>query len=185
MLQSHLDTIAGNWKLPAKHGHLPYGKLEKILAKKSHPSRPALVWKNLWFSSSMRKTVSICSNSSAVNAPLSLNPSLLPRIERLVQVATSTRRHTRSFGRRCKRRRSAANSNNGRSLFSQRGSAESQNVLRSPTERVARWFEPANDRYRETGMTALGRFLPVDDGQLTDSTQRRSFGWRAIIIDVP
>lgn len=87
MLKPHLDAIAENWKLPTKHGHLPHGKLEKILAKKNHPSRPALIWKNLWFSSSRRKTVRIRSNTSAVNAPLSLDPSLLPRIEQLVQVS--------------------------------------------------------------------------------------------------
>lgn len=87
MLQNHLDAIARSWKLPTRHGHLQHGKLEQILAKRNHPSRTALVWKNIWYSSSTRKTVRIRSISSAVNAPLSLNPSLLPRIEHLVHVS--------------------------------------------------------------------------------------------------
>ena len=86
MLQPHLNSIEKNWARPVQQGHLVTGKLEKILAKKSHPSRPALVWKNLRYSTSRRKHIRFGSYMFAENAPLSLDPDLLDLIRPLVEL---------------------------------------------------------------------------------------------------
>jgi len=87
MLQLHLDGIDRNWNRPAKHGHIHGGKLERMLATKNHPSRAALVWKNMRYSSRHRPKVLFRNYTTAVNAPLWLRPDILPRIQSLVQLS--------------------------------------------------------------------------------------------------
>lgn len=90
LLQLHLNEIQRNRTekgRPVKCGHVHGGKLEKILAKKNDPARPALIWKNMRYSSRQRGGVWLTNHSSAVNAPLWLDPDLLPRIQSLVQLS--------------------------------------------------------------------------------------------------
>lgn len=60
------------------------GELEKILAKKAHPARAALVWKNMFFNGHKRKHVLWRSRTHFTNSPLSLNPELLDEVLKYV-----------------------------------------------------------------------------------------------------
>jgi len=86
MLQPMLDMIKRSWDGKASAGHLPTGKLEGILRKKDHPSREALVWKNMRYASVDRQRVAWKNWMSAENAPLWLNPELLDDVLPLIQV---------------------------------------------------------------------------------------------------
>lgn len=61
---------------PPKHGRIDGAFLEKILEDKKHPAHKALVWQNLMFSLSSRKSLKFRDNWQAINAPLWLNPEL-------------------------------------------------------------------------------------------------------------
>jgi HEPN domain-containing protein len=60
------------------------GYLEKILAERNHPSRPALVWHNLYFGSGRRTSVHHRVSSVSGNSPLSLHPEILDEVLKYV-----------------------------------------------------------------------------------------------------
>lgn len=60
------------------------GHLEKVLAKRDHPSRPALIWHNMYFGTSRRKKVRHRRISSSGNSPLSLHPEILDEVLKYV-----------------------------------------------------------------------------------------------------
>lgn len=60
------------------------GHLERVLAKRDHPSRSALIWHNIYFGSGRRKTVKHQKMSSSGNSPLALNPELLDEVLKYV-----------------------------------------------------------------------------------------------------
>ena len=60
------------------------GFLEKVLSKRDHPSRSALIWHNVYFGSGRRKTVKHRKMSSGGNSPLSLHPELLDEVLKYV-----------------------------------------------------------------------------------------------------
>ena len=60
------------------------GYLEQILSKQDHPSRPALVWHNLYFGTGRRKTVRHRTSLRAGNSPLSLHPEILDEVLKYV-----------------------------------------------------------------------------------------------------
>jgi hypothetical protein len=87
MLAGYLSAIDASWNASPMQGHVPTGKLEAILRNKRHPSRPALVWKNMRYASRFRRHVLFRSHSVSVNAPLWLRPGALPHIRHLVQLS--------------------------------------------------------------------------------------------------
>lgn len=60
------------------------GHLEMVLAKRDHPSRSALIWHNLYFGNSRRKSVKHRGMSSSGNSPLSLHPEILDEVRKYV-----------------------------------------------------------------------------------------------------
>lgn len=60
------------------------GHLEEILAKNDHPSRAALVWHNMYFGTSRRKSVRHRHMSKSGNSPLSLHPEILDEVLKYV-----------------------------------------------------------------------------------------------------
>lgn len=84
MLPLLLDQIRRSREEPIQRIAIPGGELEKILAKKTHPARANLVWKNLYFNGHKRKQVQWRSRMHATNSPLSLNPELLDEILKYV-----------------------------------------------------------------------------------------------------
>lgn len=64
--------------------HITGGRLESILAKKTHPAREPLVWQNGFFGKSFRKTVKLRHNLQGANSPLALRPELLDEVLKYV-----------------------------------------------------------------------------------------------------
>jgi hypothetical protein len=60
------------------------GLLEQVLKKSDHPARTALVWKNLYFGGSQRRTVKLHGWIEAGNAPLYLHPEILDDVLKYV-----------------------------------------------------------------------------------------------------
>jgi HEPN domain-containing protein len=60
------------------------GHLEKVLAKRDHPSRPALIWHNMYFGTGRRTTIRHRRMSSSGNSPLSLHPEILEEVLKYV-----------------------------------------------------------------------------------------------------
>lgn len=84
LLAGHLKAVERAKQDPSYNLSIPGGVLEKILSKKRHPARPALVWKNLFFNGHNRKTVKWRDCTHAVNSPLSLKPELLEEVRKYV-----------------------------------------------------------------------------------------------------
>lgn len=78
-LTQDIATIeAGNTR-PPHHFKVRGGLLERILADRKHPARPALVWQNAHFTSRLRKRVRV-GGLHAENSPLSLYPQMLDEV---------------------------------------------------------------------------------------------------------
>lgn len=60
------------------------GTLEKIIDKKDHPARQALIWQNAFFGSSRRRNVTMPVYTHSTNAPLTLHPEILEEVLRYV-----------------------------------------------------------------------------------------------------
>ena len=60
------------------------GELEKILQKKEHTARSALIWQNGFFCNKTRKSVKSPAFFQATNAPLSLHPEILDEVLKYV-----------------------------------------------------------------------------------------------------
>lgn len=60
------------------------GHLESILARADHPSRPGLVWHNLYFGKGRRQTVKHRRMAAGGNSPLSLRPEILNEVLKYV-----------------------------------------------------------------------------------------------------
>ncbi|WP_252180134.1 HEPN domain-containing protein [Endozoicomonas sp. 4G] len=84
MLELELERIERASKEPFYKYHIIGGELEKIIAKKDHPSRSALIWQNVFFTTRHRKYVKSYSSMHAVNSPLYLNPELIDEVIKYV-----------------------------------------------------------------------------------------------------
>lgn len=72
------------------------GFLEEVLRHKQHPARPALVWKNFFYSAQNRRQLTVPSGSISVNSPLSLHPDLLDEMLKYVQLPAEVKRAYRA-----------------------------------------------------------------------------------------
>jgi len=77
LLEQNVKSIEKRALTNPAEGRLAGGRLEAMLSGKSDPARPALVWKNLMFSTSTRKQVLRRNYMQSNNAPLWLRPELL------------------------------------------------------------------------------------------------------------
>lgn len=62
------------------------GILEKIIEKKDHPAREALIWNNLFFGPSRRKVVKMRPDWEAGNSPLFLHPEIIDEVVKYVHI---------------------------------------------------------------------------------------------------
>ncbi len=60
------------------------GYLEQVIAAADHPSRPGLIWHNVYFGKGRRKSVTYCSRLVSGNSPLSLHPEILDEVLKYV-----------------------------------------------------------------------------------------------------
>lgn len=84
MLPQYLRTIELELHKPARRFLITSGVLEKILAKRDHPARPSLVWKDLLFNQHHRKSLQWRHRRHLVNSPLALRPELLDEVNMYV-----------------------------------------------------------------------------------------------------
>lgn len=62
------------------------GWLENVIERHDHPARPALIWNNLYFSSSSRNRVKLPVFLSSQNAPLDLHPEILEDVQKYIHI---------------------------------------------------------------------------------------------------
>lgn len=62
------------------------GWLESVVDRHDHPARPALIWGNLYFSSSSRNRVKLPIFVGGQNAPLDLHPEILEDVKKYVHI---------------------------------------------------------------------------------------------------
>lgn len=83
-VQKNLASIRGI-DFPTKENTLINGGwLENVLSQKDNPSRPGLIWKNLYFCTSNRKKVNMENFFMAENSPLFINPELIDEVTKYV-----------------------------------------------------------------------------------------------------
>lgn len=86
VLDQNVKTIQGRRLIAPREGDVVGGRLENMLKDKNDPARPALVWKNLMFSTSTRKMVRRRNHLLMSNAPLWLEPDLIDDFAKLLKV---------------------------------------------------------------------------------------------------
>jgi hypothetical protein len=99
VLKANLKKISGLETPTLNNTHLNSGFLEAVLNKRSHPSRPGLIWKNLFYSSSNRKSVQIKTFFYAENSPLSLHPEILEEVLEYIYLPKDIQNHYNSSGK--------------------------------------------------------------------------------------
>jgi hypothetical protein len=75
------------------------GVLEKIIEKKDHPAREALIWNNLFFGPSRRKSVSMQSTWESGNSPFFLYPEIIDEVIKYVYIPKGIAEGVRQFAR--------------------------------------------------------------------------------------
>lgn len=86
MLARELDAIRVARENYKKGSLIHAGVLEKILEKKDHPAREALIWNNLFFGTSRRKSVKMRLDWEAGNSAFFLNPQIIDEVVKYVMV---------------------------------------------------------------------------------------------------
>lgn len=84
MLEFELLRIKQSREKSPQAFSIPGGELEKILSKKNHLARSALIWQNLYFGTGRRKKARQPTHSQSKNAPLTLHPEILDEVRRYV-----------------------------------------------------------------------------------------------------
>ncbi|WP_206742887.1 hypothetical protein [Burkholderia pseudomallei] len=73
------------------------GILEKIVEKKDHPAREALIWNNLFFGPSRRKGVKMRPNWETGNSPFFLHPEIIDEVVKYVYIPKNIAEGVRQF----------------------------------------------------------------------------------------
>lgn len=75
------------------------GVLEKIIKKKDHPAREALIWNNLFFGPSRRKGVKMRPESESGNSPFFLHPEIIDEVVKYVYIPKDIAEGVRQFAK--------------------------------------------------------------------------------------
>lgn len=75
------------------------GILEKIVEKKDHPAREALIWNNLFFGPSRRKRVKMRPDWEAGNSPFFLHPEIIDEVVKYVYIPKDIAESVRQFAK--------------------------------------------------------------------------------------
>jgi len=84
MLETKLSQIKNALKDKDKGTCISNGTLEEIISNKNHPARSHLIWQNLYFGPSSRKSVKIRRYTESGNTPFFLNPEIIDELEKYV-----------------------------------------------------------------------------------------------------
>lgn len=99
LLPHELDRVHRAKETYAKGTCITGGILEKIVAKKDHPARQALIWNNLFFGPSRRKTVKMRSDWEAGNSPFFLHPEIIYEVIKYVNIPKDIAEGVRQFAK--------------------------------------------------------------------------------------
>lgn len=82
MMEMEIELISRSKNENPQKFRLHGGALEKIIDKRDHPARSALIWQNAFFGSSKRwrRKVAMPVYNHATNAPLTLHPEILEEV---------------------------------------------------------------------------------------------------------
>jgi HEPN domain-containing protein len=75
------------------------GILEKIIEKKDHPAREALIWNNLFLGPSRRKGVKMQSSWESGNSPFFLHPEIIDEVLKYVYIPKDIAEGVRQFAK--------------------------------------------------------------------------------------
>jgi hypothetical protein len=75
------------------------GILERIIETRDHPAREALIWNNLFFGPSRRKTVRLPSDWEAGNSPFFLHPEIIDEVVKYVNIPKDIAAAVRQFAK--------------------------------------------------------------------------------------
>lgn len=83
-LEFNLANIRGKLQEKSKNTCIADGWLESVIQNRKHPARQPLLWNNLFFGPSRRKTVRMLPYMESSVAPLNLHPEILTEILKFV-----------------------------------------------------------------------------------------------------
>ena len=75
------------------------GILEKIIEKRDHPARDALIWNNLFFGPSRRKHVKMRSSWESGNSPFFMHPEIIDEVVKYVYIPKGIAEGVRQFAK--------------------------------------------------------------------------------------
>ena len=92
-----------------KQGHVPGGFLERILDSKTHRGRDALIWNNLWYSSSNRNQVHHRAGYHGINSPFFNHPELAAEAQKYMKLSNAFVEKAKQFVRKKSSKKKAPN----------------------------------------------------------------------------
>lgn len=75
------------------------GTLEKIISERGHPARQALIWNNLFFGPSLRKSLRMDSTWEAGNSPFFMHPEIIDEVVKYAYVPPAIAEGVRQFAK--------------------------------------------------------------------------------------
>jgi len=99
VLNQELDRVHQAKEMRLKGTCVLGGVLEKIIERRDHPAREALIWNNLFFGPSRRKSVKMRSDWEAGNSPFFPNPEIIDEVVKYVYVPKDIAEGVRQFAR--------------------------------------------------------------------------------------
>lgn len=97
VMQAELNRIRTAKEINRKETCIVGGFLEKIVDDKNHPAREALIWKNLYFGPSRRKSIKIRPYMEAGNSPFFLSPEIIDEVEKYVFIPKDIKDGVRQY----------------------------------------------------------------------------------------
>lgn len=83
-LQASLQRIRAAQESNSRDTCIVSGWLEQVIRDRKHPARLALLWQNLYFGPSSRKSVRLRAYEEAGNSPMDMHPFLLDEVLRYI-----------------------------------------------------------------------------------------------------
>ena len=99
LLADELDRVHRAKEKLEKGTCITGGILERIMEQKDHPAREALIWNNLFFGPSRRKSVKIQPDWEAGNSPLFLHPEIIDELINYVNIPRDVAEGVRQFAK--------------------------------------------------------------------------------------
>lgn len=99
MLSQEIERIKKSKENLEKGTCISSGVLENIIKKNDHPAREALIWKNLFFGPSRRKSVKMLPDWEIGNSPFFLNPEIIDEVAHYVNIPKDIAEGVRQFAK--------------------------------------------------------------------------------------